>query len=258
MKNKFFVIGVVLACLLVGIVIWQFLFGAASNFKDVGREQPLNLLGTIFTGGLVVPVLVGLTLMVITFIIERLFSLAKAEGRGNLAIFLKRVHDHLLAGNVQAAIDECNKQRGSAANIIRSGLERYLQVRDDAGYDTEKKLAEVKRAVDESTGLETPLLEKNLVALSTIASISTMFGLLGTTVGMIRAFQALASTGQAASAVQLSIGISEALINTAFGLIAAIMAIVAYNVFTNKVDRFVYMIEEATISMMEILTVKTK
>ena len=187
-----------------------------------------------------------LTLMVVTFIVERLFSLSRAQGTGNLPQFLKRVHDHLLKGNIEAAIEECNKQRGSAANILRSGLERYQQVKSDPAYDPEKKLAEVKRAIDEATGLETPLLEKNLIALSTIASISTMIGLLGTTLGMIRSFQALATAGQAASAVQLSIGISEALINTAGGLTAAILAIVAYNYFTNRVDNFVYMIEEAT------------
>ena len=75
---------------------------------------------------------------------------------------------------------------------------------------------------------------------------------------MIRAFAALAESGGAASAVELSIGISEALINTAGGLIGAILAIIAYNFFTNKVDNFVYMIEEATLSMMEILAVKEK
>ena len=83
-----------------------------------------------------------------------------------------------------------------------------------------------------------------------------MLGLLGTTLGMIRAFQALATSGQAASAVQLSIGISEALINTAGGLIGAVLAIVAYNFFTNKVDNFLYMIEESTLSLMETLAVR--
>ena len=92
-------------------------------------------------------------------------------------------------------------------------------------------------------GLETPMLEKNLIVLSTVASTSTMIGLLGTTIGMIRAFQALATAGQAASATQLSIGISEALINTAGGLIAAIISIVGYNFFTTKVDGMVYGIE---------------
>ncbi|MBL7987852.1 MAG: MotA/TolQ/ExbB proton channel family protein [Chlorobi bacterium] len=258
MKSKYFVIGVVVACLVAGVLIWQFLFGAAGNFSDAAREKPINLLGTVYTGGWVVPVLVGLTLMVVTFIVERLMSLSRAQGRGNLSAFLHKVHDNLEHDNVDAALDECNRQRGSAANILRAGLERWQQVRNDASLDKEKKLTEVKRAIDEATGLETPLLEKNLVALSTVASISTMFGLLGTTIGMIRAFAALGGGEGAVSATQLSIGISEALINTAFGLIAAILAIVAYNIFTNKVDNFVYMIEESTLSMMEILTVKVK
>jgi biopolymer transport protein ExbB len=261
MKSKFFVIGVVIACLVIGFAIFFLVFGAPSHFVDpLTKKEPKagDLIGTVYTGGPLVAVLLALTLMVITFIVERLFSLSRAQGRGNLSQFLNRIHDHLLKGNIEAAIEECNKQRGSAANILRSGLERYQQVKADPLYDPEKKLAEVKRAVDEATGLETPLLEKNLIALSTIASISTMIGLLGTTLGMIRAFQALATAGQAASAVQLSIGISEALINTAGGLTAAILSIVAYNYFTNRVDNFVYMIDEATLSMMEILTVKTK
>lgn len=260
MKSRFFVIGVVIACLVIAFAIFELWFGNPAHFVDAAKHQPVpgNLLGTVYTGGPLVAVLVGLTLMVVTFIVERLFSLTRAQGRGNLPKFLSRVHDHLIAGNVEAAIEECDRQRGSAANILRNGLERYQQVRNDPALDPEKKLAEVKRAVDEATGLETPLLEKNLIALSTIASVSTMIGLLGTTIGMIRAFNALATSGQAASAVQLSIGISEALINTAGGLVAAILAIVSYNYFTNRVDNFVYMIEEATLQMMEILTVKSK
>ena len=106
---------------------------------------------------------------------------------------------------------------------------------------------------DEQMNLETPLLEKNLVILSTVASISTMVGLLGTTLGMIRAFQALAESGTV-SATQLSIGISEALYNTAGGLLGAIIAIVAYNFFTTKVDNFVYVIDEGILSVTEIFT----
>jgi len=104
--------------------------------------------------------------------------------------------------------------------------------------------------------LEVPLLERNLVALSTIASIATMVGLLGTTLGMIRAFAALASSTGAPDAVQLSLGISEALINTAGGLIAAIIGIVAYNYFTTKVDAFTYNIDEAAATMVQTLAHK--
>lgn len=258
MKNKYFVFLVILLCAAAAFAIYFFWFGSPSNFSDAEKHVPVNLYGTVYTGGPLVAILVMLTFMVVTFIVERIIMLQRARGRGPVERFIKRVTDHMLNNNIDAAIDECNKQRGSAASILRSGLEQYQIVKTKPELNGEQRLAEVKRAIDEATGLETPLLEKNLVVLSTIASIATMIGLLGTTIGMIRAFQALATSGQAASAVQLSIGISEALINTAGGLIGAITAIVAYNFFTNKVDNFVYMIEEATLSMMEILAVKEK
>jgi biopolymer transport protein ExbB len=134
-------------------------------------------------------------------------------------------------------------------------LERYKIVNQRTHGDQEKVATETQRAIDQATMLEVPLLEKNLVALSTIASIATMVGLLGTTIGMIRAFRALAHAG-APDAVQLSIGISEALINTAGGLAAAIVGIVFYNYFVTKVDSFTYMIDEASYTVVEILTGK--
>jgi biopolymer transport protein ExbB len=104
--------------------------------------------------------------------------------------------------------------------------------------------------------LETPLLERNLVVLSTIASTATMIGLIGTVMGMIRSFSALGEGGGAGSATQLSIGISEALYNTALGIGASIVAIIFYNFFTNKVDRFVYLIDEASLNLVE--TIQTR
>lgn len=259
MKNKYFVIIVIVLSFVTSYLIYKFIFGDPSHFVDPETKlEPIagDMWGTVYTGGWVVWVLLGLIFIVITFVVERFIALWRARGRGPVEKFVKRVHDHVLAGNIDAAIDECNKQRGSAASILRSGLEQYQLVRANPNLNGEQKMGEVKRAIDEATGLETPLLEKNLIVLSTVASITTMLGLLGTTLGMIRAFQALATSGQAASAVQLSIGISEALINTAGGLIGAVLAIVAYNFFTNKVDNFLYMIEESTLSLMETLAVR--
>jgi len=119
-------------------------------------------------------------------------------------------------------------------------------------------MAGVQHAIEEATALEMPILEKNLIAMSTIASIATMFGLLGTVIGMIRAFRALAQQGGAPDAIQLSIGISEALINTALGLFAAIVGIVAYTFFVNKVDNFTYMIDEASYDVVQTLTTRNK
>ena len=100
-------------------------------------------------------------------------------------------------------------------------------------------------------------LERNLVALSTIASISVLVGLFGTVLGMIRSFQALATAGTP-NATELSTGISEALINTAFGIFGAIVAILGTTYFSTRVSNFTYMIDEATYNIMQILTVKSK
>jgi biopolymer transport protein ExbB len=202
-------------------------------------------------GGPLVALLILLVILQTTFIIERIWSLKKAQGRGSLPDFLNAVRKRLHNGDIQAAIDLCAKQRGSAANVIRAGLERYQQLRNE-GAPKEKIVAETQAAIQEANGLEVPLLERNLIALSTIASIATMVGLLGTVIGMIRSFAALGHTG-AVDASKLAVGISEALINTAGGLFVAIAGIVAYNVFVTRVDNFNYMMDEASYEAVQLL-----
>jgi len=258
MKQSVFLTAVIVLTAAVALGIYFFVLGNPDNFRDgESRQVPNNLLGTIYTGGVVVPVLITLTLMNVTLVFERTFSLKKANGRNPIPTFLKSVQQNLQAGKVDDAIRACDAQRGSAANIIRTGLARYKDILQDKKLDADKKMAETKRAIEEATSLETPLLERNLIALSTIASTATMFGLLGTTIGMIRAFTALAAAGGAPDAIQLSIGISEALVNTALGLFAAIIGIIAYNFFVTKVDNFTYMIDEASYNVVEILSTKT-
>ena len=209
----------------------------------------------IQAGGPLVIGLITMTIMVVTFIFERIFSLRKAQGRGSLAVFLKNVTLEINKGNIEGAIAACDKQRGSCANIIRTGLDKYKQLMHDGDVKGQKEMmTEVQRAIEEAMLLEVPLLEKNLVALSTIASVATMWGLLGTVIGMIRAFRAM-SKGTP-DPIQLATGISEALVNTAGGLIAAIFGILAYNFFTTKVDNFTYMIDEASYSIVQSLAEK--
>lgn len=202
--------------------------------------------------GILVAGLILLAILQTAFIIERIWSLKKAAGRGSLPDFLNNVRKALHRGDVNAAIQLCGQQRGSAANVIRAGLERYQQVLSD-GAPKEKIVAETQAAIQEANGLEVPLLERNLIALSTIASIATMVGLLGTVIGMIRSFAALGHTG-AVDATKLAVGISEALINTAGGLFVAIAGIVAYNVFVTRVDNFNYMMDEASYEAVQLLS----
>jgi biopolymer transport protein ExbB len=237
--NRFIVpLGFTLAAV-VSIVIWM-------NLPRLGPfgEQMQK-------GGPLVAALIMLIILQTSFIIERLWSLRKAQGRGSLPEFLNNIRKKLHSGDVDGAIQLCAQQRGSAANVIRAGLDRYQQARAE-GANKEKIVAETQAAIQEANGLEVPLLERNLIALSTIASISTMIGLLGTVIGMIRSFAALGHTG-AVDASKLAVGISEALINTAGGLFCAIAGIVAYNVFVTRVDNFNYMMDEASYEAVQLL-----
>ena len=242
MRREFFLVIVVLIEFAISAYIFFAIFGAPHD--KYGLEF-------IYKGGPLVIVLLALLMMDITFIVERGLSLMKARGRGALANFLHDVQRDLMDGKVETALVACNEQRGSLANIIRAGLERYKIVKQRTNHDQEKVATETQRAIDQATMLEVPLLEKNLVALSTIASIATMVGLLGTTIGMIRAFRALAHAG-APDAVQLSIGISEALINTAAGLFAAIPALVAYNYFVQQLRRARGEMEDFTLEFLNL------
>ena len=232
-------------------IIWPLYFAAAMFVSYLIFKQLPEYLQK---GGLLVPLLIFLSILVITFVVERFFSLKKAQGRGSLTGFLTTVKKSLMNGDVDGAIEACKKQGGSAANVIRSGLERFKSAKAD-GLPKEKVIAETQEAIEEANGLERPLLERNLVALSTIASIATMVGLLGTTIGMIRSFAALGTSG-AVDATKLAIGISEALVNTAGGLLVAILGIVFYNVFTTKVDNFSYMIDEASFEAVQYLSTR--
>lgn len=196
-------------------------------------------------GGRLIIGLVAMSIMVFAYIIERQLSLKKAGGRGPLPKFLKTLVQNLNSNDIPAAIAVCDQQRGSLANIVKTGLERYLEVIEKKDLTKKEKLEEVKRVIEEATMLEMPILERNLIALSTIASVSTMWGLLGTVLGMIRSFEALARAG-APDATALSLGIAEALLNTAGGIGVAIVAIIAYNYFTNMIDGMTYMIDEAS------------
>jgi biopolymer transport protein ExbB len=259
MKNAINVI-IIAVEIVIGFAIWWFVMGNPANFKDGAiRHEPLpgNVLGTIHTGGPLVALLLSFIMIAITFVIERALSIGKAEGKEKMPVFAKKVETLLEDGDINGALAACEAQRGSLANIIRAGLEKYQTVVGNSALDPEKKMLEIKRAIDEAVNLETPLLEKNLVILSTISSIATMIGLLGTTIGMIRAFAALGAGGTV-SAQSLSIGISEALYNTAGGLIGAVICIIFYNIFTTRVDNFTYTIDEVILNVTEILAIKVK
>jgi len=242
---------VIVLSVFVGWIIYHFVLGNGANFEGGSNEgKPTNLLGNMYKGGVIVPILIGILVIVLTFAIERLVTILKAKGNGSVEAFVRKVRELLSSGNINDAIAECDKQRGSVANVIRSGLLKYGQVENEHNLDKEAKVAAIQKSLEEATALELPMLSKNLVIISTCASISTLVGLLGTVLGMIKAFAALAQAG-APDAISLANGISEALVNTFLGILAAALGIIFYNMFNNLIDSLTYGMDEAGFSIVQ-------
>ncbi|MFY0256427.1 MotA/TolQ/ExbB proton channel family protein [Chitinophaga sp. 30R24] len=237
-------------CLVIGFLFYFFVLGNPANFQGNNPEgNPIESglgkwFGTVYKGGLIVPVLISVLLVCLTFVIERFLYLTKAKGKFSGSELVRKVQYHLANRNIDAALAECDKQKGSVGNVLKAGLKKYKEMISNTDLDTEQKILTIKNEIEETTALELPMMEKNLVFLSTIASVATLLGLFGTVLGMIRAFAAM-STGGAPDSAQLAGGISEALINTALGIGTSAISIIMYNYFTTNIDSITYAIDES-------------
>ena len=239
--------------LVVSIIIFMTVMGANSNFQGndpANSPIPGNYLGVIYKGGFIVPILMCLLLTVITFSIERYMTIRKAAGKENVLKFVRGIKNLLNRHQIDSAIELCEHQKGSVASVVRSALIKYQNLEPDNTMTKEQKLIAIQKDVEEATSLELPSMEQNLVILATISSIATLMGLLGTVLGMIRAFGAMANAG-APDSVALATGISEALINTAFGIGTAAIAVIMYNFYTNKIDKLIYSIDESGFTIVQ-------
>jgi biopolymer transport protein ExbB len=246
-SNNFYLnLAVVASCIVVAIVVYSFVLGNPANFKDVERIHPKenNIAGLMYSGGFVVPVLLATLFTLLCFVVERALTVVKAQGKVDGGEFVRKVQFHLANKNLDAAIGECDKQAGSVGNVMRAGLVMYREMTHDNTVDAEQKVIAIQKEIEEATALELPMLEKNLVFLSTISSCATLLGLFGTVLGMIRSFAAMSNAG-APDAGALAGGISEALINTALGISTSFIAIIAYNFFTTLIDGVTYRIDES-------------
>jgi len=254
--NPVFTYSVIPVAIVLSILLFKFVLGNPSNFIESNPENnplPGNYLGIIYKGGVIVPVLISMLLIVITFCIERFITIRKSRGNKAVDTFLNEIRAMLAAGQFDQAKKACQNQKGSIANVVNAGLDTYEQMHLDKGSDKEHKILTIQKSIEETTSLELPMLSKNLPIISTIASVATLMGLLGTVLGMIKAFAAMATAG-APDAVALANGISEALINTALGIGTSAIAIIMYNFFTTKIDAITYGIDEAGYSVVQSFT----
>ena len=267
--KSWFTIAVMVLSLGIAVFVYLVIMGNPINFesgmdlvknhvpRDKWHPVPGNYLAMIYKGGMIVPLLMTVLLVLITFSIERGITLSRASGRGKINVFVKNLQVFLSEDKIEDAISACDKQKGSIANVMKAGLLRYRTLQKDATLSKDQKILALQKEFEEATALELPMLSRNLVILSTIASISVLIGLLGTVLGMIRAFGALAQAG-APDALALATGISEALINTAFGIAGSLLAIVLYNFYSTQIDSFTYKIDEAGFSLVQSFAAQTK
>ncbi len=247
-RNAFWIIVV---CFIIAVCFFKFFLGSGSHFvngDNTGAVLDSNIWGTIYKGGVVVPVIHTLLLSVIALSIERWLALRTAFGKGSLPKFVVNVKAALKANDFNKAQDLCDKMKGSVANVVTASLNAYKEVEATQGLKKTQKVAKIQQAHEEATQLEMPTLQMNLPIIATIVTLGTLTGLLGTVTGMIRSFAALAAGGGGDS-LQLSEGISEALINTAFGIATSWVAVISYNYFTNKIDKLTYALDEVGYSI---------
>lgn len=243
-KNAFLVI---IACFIVAVCLFIFWFGHESHFEE---GHPIDLWGTIYKGGFIVPVLQTLFLTVIVLSVERFIAMRTAKGKGNITKFVAGIKSCLSKNDLAGAQALCSKQKGSVAAVVSAALIRYEEMDKNTVLSKEQKIATLQKEVEEATALEMPALQQNLPIVATMTTLGTLVGLLGTVMGMIKSFQALSQSG-APDSTELSTGISEALINTAFGIATGAFAVIFYNYYTNKIDTLTYAIDEIGFSIVQ-------
>jgi biopolymer transport protein ExbB len=249
--QNLFATSAILIAFIIAYLLFVNIMGNPVNFEGGNpKGHPLdgNYLGIIYKGGFIVPLLMTCVLVLLIFTFERMITLSRAKGKGRLNTFVRQLQLLLAEDKIEEAIVACDKQRGSLANVMKAGLARYRDLQNDKELEKDQKILSIQKSFEEATALELPMLSKNMVIFSTLASISVLIGLIGTVLGMIRAFGALAQAG-APDALALSTGISEALVNTALGITGSTLAIIAFNYFSSNIDAYTYKIDEAGFSL---------
>jgi biopolymer transport protein ExbB len=246
-----FATSAILIAFIVSYILFTQIMGSPVNFEGgnhAGKPLEGNYLGIIYKGGYIVPILMTCVLTLIIFIFERAITLSRAKGKGRLNTFVSELQADLASDKIEEAMEACDRQKGSLANVMKAGLTRYRDLQNDKELEKDQKILSIQKSFEEATALELPMLSKNMVIFSTLASISVLIGLIGTVLGMIRAFAALAQSG-APDALALATGISEALVNTAFGITGSTLAIIAFNYFSSTIDSYTFKIDEAGFSL---------
>jgi biopolymer transport protein ExbB/biopolymer transport protein TolQ len=185
---------------------------------------------------LVIIFLLILSVYSIAVMIEKFmtYRAARQQSIDYLPILVKCLKD----GNLQSAVDKSKQYNKShIAKVVSAGLLEFLNQKDETAAKSFDVVGAVTRSLERATAITSAELKKGLGGLATIGSTAPFIGLFGTVMGIINAFTGMAQSGSGGLAA-VSAGIAEALITTAFGLLVAIPAVMMFNHFTNRLERF--------------------
>jgi len=186
-------------------------------------------------GKTVILILMGLSVYSIAVMIDKFRSYKAA--RDESLLFLPLFVTNLKSSNFQGALDAARKYKKShIARVVSAGLIEYDA--DKADFrDSHDLVGAVGRALERSVSLTAAEMKKGIGGLATIGSSAPFIGLFGTVIGIVNAFTGIAQSGSGGLAA-VSAGIAEALITTAFGIMVAVPAVMAFNYFTTRLERF--------------------
>jgi biopolymer transport protein ExbB len=213
-------------------------------------------------GGDVMWVLLLLSVLVVTFTIERLIVMFRQKRKMTPEEFINAIEKELKknGGNklemAKKIIPLCEKRGGAAGSILGQGLKKYMECVTGkiSILDTKQLIAQ---AMEERGRIEIPLLEARLSIIAMCANVAPLVGLLGTVIGMISAFETMSQSKGGAKPDELSGDISVALITTAGGLILAIPTLIIFNFLRGRAENYILDIEEASIQLADTLLKKT-
>lgn len=194
-------------------------------------------------GGIFMWVILGVWAMGMAISLERFKSLMAYDVNGNS--LMNMVKKHVLLNDVATAIQSCSNSKALLPTVLRSGLKRANQTREQIQDAVEASMLEV-----------VPKVEKRMGYLNLLANIATLCGLLGTIYGLIQSFAAVANADPASKAKLLALGISKAMNTTALGLIAAISIMVVHSILSSKSEKILSEIEEYSVKLVDLLGTK--
>ena len=207
------------------------------------KQESLSIMSLILDGGLANTIIIGvLFLMLATAIyiyFERTFAISSAKKID--ANFMSVIRDNIASGRIEAAKNLCLQYNSPVARLVGKGISRIGKPIDD-----------IHKAIENAGSLEVYKLEKNVSLLATLAGVGPMIGFLGTVVGMVMSFHAMATNGQADMSI-LAGGIYTAMTTTVAGLIVGIVAYLAYNHLVMRINNVTQKLEATTVDFLDML-----